>query len=705
MSKQKENNTKLKQIQSSMYEIATAAHTIKDSTNLYKKIHEIIERLMYAGNMYIALYNKHEGTLKFEYYIDNMDDDFIAGTELKLSNKSVTAYCIKKKKPLLLTKKELIDLTNKGVINPVGSISETWLGVPLISQNNIVGVITIQSYDPKYVITENDKEILSFVSELLAMSIEQKKLEQKQQDYQENLENEVDSRTKELFFAKEKAEEATQAKTEFLANMSHELRTPLNAIIGYSEILIEDATENEQNDVVDDLNKILKSGKHLLNLINEVLDLSKIEANRLDINLNDFVLQDVIKMIEEAINPYTTINNNVLNINITNKPINVFSDELKIKQILFNLLTNACKYSTNAEIDFKINVKKINKTDNLNITIKDRGIGIAKDELDLIFDPFTRVNKEKNINIEGTGLGLAITKAYVDLLGGKISVKSKLNMGTTFKCVIPLNYHEKTIIKKTKTISKISNKNKNSFKIFIVDDDIKFLDVISRKLTNLGYSVNTTNSGMNSISKIKKYKPDLIILDIIMPEIDGWTLYSNIKSDTEIKDIPIVIVTIGDYNEMSNEYGAHGFIKKPIEWKSLYGMLMKYKLTPNGNILVVDDDFSTRSLLGKMIKKEGWTVDLAENGKHAFEVLRTKKIELILLDLIMPVMDGFEFLKKIKKIKKYANIPIVVVTSKDLTKDDYDLLKRDVVRIVQKGNYKTNEILEHVNKIIRNKNK
>ena len=154
---------------------------------------------------------------------------------------------------------------------------------------------------------------------------------------------------------------------------------------------------------------------------------------------------------------------------------------------------------------------------------------------------------------------------------------------------------------------------------------------------------------------------------------------------------------------MSNEYGAHGFIKKPIEWKSLYGMLMKYKLTPNGNILVVDDDFSTRSLLGKMIKKEGWTVDLAENGKHAFEILRSKKFELILLDLIMPVMDGFEFLKKIKKIKKYSKIPIVVVTSKDLTKDDYDLLKRDVVRIVQKGDYKTNEILEHVNKIIRNK--
>ena len=346
MSTHQEDNKNLEQIQSSMYEIATAAHTIKDSTNLYKRIHQIIERLMYAGNMYIALYNKKEGTLKFEYYIDNMDDDFIAGTELKLSSKSVTAYCIKKKKPILLTKKELIDLTEKGIINPVGSLSETWLGVPLISQNNIVGVITIQSYDSKYIISENDKEILNFVSELLAMSIEQKKLEKKQLDYQENLEKEVDSRTKELFFAKEKAEEATQAKTEFLANMSHELRTPLNAIIGYSEILIEDALEIKQNTVVDDLNKILKSGKHLLNLINEVLDLSKIEAHRLDINLNDFILQDVIEMIEEAINPYTNINNNILNIKISKRSINVFSDELKIKQILFILLTNECKYSS-----------------------------------------------------------------------------------------------------------------------------------------------------------------------------------------------------------------------------------------------------------------------------------------------------------------------------------------------------------------------
>ena len=207
---------------------------------------------------------------------------------------------------------------------------------------------------------------------------------------------------------------------------------------------------------------------------------------------------------------------------------------------------------------------------------------------------------------------------------------------------------------------------------------------------------------MNEI-KILKFKPDLIILDIIMPDIDGWTLYSNIKDNPKLVDIPIVIVTIGDYNNMSNEYGASGFIKKPIEWKDLYSLLIQYDLTPNGKILVVDDDLSTRTLLEKMISKEGWVVKSAENGEKAFSLLKDNKFELIILDLIMPVMDGFEFLKKIKQYKKYAKIPIIVVTSKDLSKEDYDMLKGDVVRIVQKGSYKTDEILEFVNRSIRNK--
>ena len=691
-------------IQSSMYEIAKAAHTVKDTFNLYEKIHKIITKLMYAENIYIALYDKDLQELKFEYHIDETDPDFKVGTKLKISNKSVTAYCIKRKKPVLLSKQDMLKLTKQKTINPVGLISETWLGVPLITQDNIVGVITIQTYDPKHIITEKDKDILSFVSELLAMSIERNKLEKEQLNYQENLENEVDSRTKELFFAKERAEEATHAKSEFLANMSHELRTPLNAIIGYSEILIEDATDNEQNSVVSDLNKILKSGKHLLSLINEVLDLSKIEANRLDINLSEFKLEDIINMIKDSIVPYTTVNNNTLEVTIPKNTINIFSDELKFKQILFNLLTNACKYSHDSKVLFKVNLKTINKREYLDIRVKDTGIGIAKDELDDIFDPFTRVNKDKNINVEGTGLGLAICKAYVDLLDGKISVKSKLDVGTTFKCQIPLDYHSKNKITKTfKSKDKITITKDRSYKVFIVDDDIKFLDVISRKLNNMGFSVATTNSGVNALSKIKKFKPDLIILDIIMPDVDGWTVYSNIKEESQLEHIPIIIVTIGDYNEMSTDFGASGFIKKPIKWKDLYHMLLQYNLKPNGKVLVVDDDSSTRNLLSKMISKEGWNVKAAVNGEDALDKVKKDKFELIILDLVMPVMDGFEFLKNIKKYKKHSKIPVVVVTSKDLSKEDYDVLKGDVIRIVQKGSYKSDEILDYVNKIIRNK--
>ena len=696
------NDFKLKQ--DSLYEIAKAAHTIKDTFSLYKKIHKIIGKLMYAGNMYIALYDKDSQELKFEYYVDVMDKDFTVGSKLKISNKNVTAYCMGKKVPVLLKKEDLIELTNKKIINPVGSIPETWLGVPLITQNNIIGVITIQSYDPKYIINNNDKDLLSFVSELLALSIERNKLELKQLNYQENLEKEVEFRTKELFFAKEKAEEATLAKSEFLANMSHELRTPLNAIIGYSEILIEDAKENDDHNVVSDLNKVLKSGKHLLSLINEVLDLSKIEANRLDINLGEFKLNNIITMIEDSITPYTKINNNKLKIDVPKKLLTIFSDELKFKQILFNLLTNACKYSDNSTVLFKIKEKIIKGIKYLDVTVKDKGIGISNDEIDDIFDPFTRVNKDKNAHIEGTGLGLAICKAYVDLLGGKITVKSKLNVGSVFSCQIPFDYYSKIKISKTlNQIDTLTESSSQSYKIFIVDDDIKFLDVISRKLSNMGYTVKTTNSGVNALPKISKFKPDLIILDIIMPDIDGWTLYGNIKEQKALSDIPIVIVTIGDYDKMSNDFGASGFIKKPIEWNDLYRLLLNYDLQPNGNVMVVDDDLSTRQLLDKMISKEGLSVTLAVNGDDALKKIKKTNFELIILDLVMPEMDGFEFLKRIKKIKKYSKIPVIVVTSKDLSKEDYDTLKGDVIRIVQKGSYKSDEILQYVNRVIRNK--
>jgi len=696
------NNFKL--IQDSLYDIAKAAHTIKDTFSLYKKIHTIIGKLMYAENMYIALYDKDYQELKFEYYVDVMDKDFTVGSKLKISHKNVTAYCIKKKKAVLLTKNDMVELTNNKIINPVGSIPHTWLGVPLITQNNIIGVITVQSYDSKYDITNKDKDILSFVSELLALSIERNKLELKQLNYQENLEKEVESRTKELFFAKEKAEEATHAKSEFLANMSHELRTPLNAIIGYSEILMEDASENNDSSVVSDLNKILKSGKHLLSLINEVLDLSKIEANRLDINLGEFILDDIVEMIKDSIVPYTKINNNILKINLPSSKIKIFSDELKFKQILFNLLTNACKYSENSTVLFEIKQKTIDKVKCINIKVKDKGIGIAKDELVDIFDPFTRVNKDKNANIEGTGLGLAICKAYIDLLGGEIHVKSKLNVGTTFTCNIPFDYHSQVkLVADSNQIDTLTPGEKQSYKIFIVDDDIKFLDVISRKLSNMGYTVKTTNSGVNALSKIKNFKPDLIILDIIMPDIDGWTVYSNIKEEEDLENIPVIIVTIGDYHNMSNDFGASGFIKKPIEWNDLYQLLLHYDLQPNGNVLVVDDDTPTRELLDKMISREGLSVVTAKNGKDALSKVKKHNFDLIILDLVMPEMDGFEFLKRIKKFKKYSQIPIIVVTSKDLSKEDYDLLKGDVIRIVQKGSYKSDEILNYVNKVIRNK--
>ena len=342
---------------SSLYDITKVAHSATNLDELYKSIHKNISKLMYAENMFIAIHNKEENYISFPYYIDKFDD--FEGTSEEFNASSLTCNCILEGIPILFTKEELLNFSNatsdnKSGIMPKGTISEYWLACPLIIGKKKIGAIVVQSYEKENKLTPEDRDLLNFVSELVAMVIQRKTLEAEQLEYQSNLETKIRERTKELFFAKEKAESAAQAKSEFLANMSHELRTPLNAIIGFCEILIEDATELKQKGVVSDLGKIHKSGIDLLALINDILDLSKIEVRKVDLNISTFNLKDLIESVKTTLEPYAKINNNKININLPDKQIAMRSDELKIRQILFNLLTNACKSSESNQINLSV---------------------------------------------------------------------------------------------------------------------------------------------------------------------------------------------------------------------------------------------------------------------------------------------------------------------------------------------------------------
>jgi len=692
---------------SSLYDIAKVAHSATSLDELYRSIHGNISKLMYAENMFIAIHSEEENVIKFPYYIDKYDN--FEGTSEQFSASSLTCNCILEGIPILFTKEDLLRFSNStsdqnDEIIPKGTISEYWLACPLIIGEKKIGAIVVQSYEKENKLTSEDRDLLNFVSELLAMVIQRKKLESDQLEYQSNLEIKIRERTKELFFAKEKAESAAQAKSEFLANMSHELRTPLNAIIGFCEILIEDATELRQEGVVNDLGKIHKSGIDLLALINDILDLSKIEVKKVDLNISTFKLKDLIKSVETTLEPYAKINNNKIKISLPENEIVLRSDELKIRQILFNLLTNACKNSESNRINLLVAQKIKKKVDFIVFQVEDFGVGISNDKMKDIFEPFHHSDSVDNSKIKGTGLGLAISKRYTELLGGYIDVESEEGSGSIFTAHIIQNIHHD----KENTISSDGDQATEDAlfpekgKILVIDDDINFLDLVDRRLTKEGYLVFTAHNGLNGIDKAKKLVPDIIILDIIMPDIDGWTVYQKIKKIPLLSQIPIIIVTIGDYQKMAKDFGVVDFLSKPIAWDNLNGILEKYKVVSRSkHILVVDDDSSTRTILRKMLIKDGWRVDEAENGKDALDRIEMQVPELILLDLLMPVMDGFNFLKEIKKMESLIKIPIIVITSKDLTLDDYSFLTENVDKVIQKGKYNRQEIIEQIDTSIK----
>ena len=693
-------------LQSSLYKIAQAAHSAQSLHDLYSAIHKIISKLMYAKNFYIAIFDKEKNYLYFPYYVDQKDKELV-NNEVKLEKKSLTGHCLELGVPLLYSKKDIMDLRKLGEVNPIGTISEVWLGTPLTIGEKTIGVIVVQSYDKNKMLTTNDRELLNFVSELVAMVIEKKRLEAEQLEYQTNLERKIRERTKELFFAKEKAESAAQAKSEFLANMSHELRTPLNAILGFCEILIEDATELKQDGVVSDLEKIHTSGIDLLALINDILDLSKIEVKKIDINISSFEMKNLVNSVKTTLEPYAKINRNNIQINLPKKSIVVSSDELKIRQILFNLLTNACKNSEESDINLTITRETVKKDQYIVFKVQDFGVGIPKNKMKEIFEPFNQGNIIDNSKLKGTGLGLTISKTYSELLGGYIHVKSKEGLGSTFTSYILQDYNrdkgksEEYKIVETPQISPFPQKGK----ILIIDDDINFLDLIDRRLSKEGYLIFTANNGKSGLNKANKLVPDIIILDIVMPDMDGWTVYKKLKRTPLLAQIPVIIVTIGDYEKMAKDFGVVDFLAKPIKWKTLNVILSKYIIIGKSkHILVIDDDSATRIILRKMLVKDGWRVDEAENGKVALDRIKKEKPELILLDLLMPVMDGFKFLKVIKGKDSLIDIPIIVITSKDLTADDYSYLAANVDRVIQKGDYTRKEIINRIDVAVKESN-
>jgi signal transduction histidine kinase/CheY-like chemotaxis protein len=598
-----------------------------------------------------------------------------AGMEMKqrqhrvaVGSKSVIGACTASGKPEVVN-----DAAHSPIFSPSPLLPETKseLGLPLKISDRVIGALDIHSTKPG-AFTQAELAVFQILADQISIAIENARAyEISQKAYDE-------------------MRELDRVKNQFLANMSHELRTPLNSVIGFSRVILK-GIDGPINDVQrQDISSIYSSGMHLLNLINEILDMSKIEAGKMELQL-------------ESINIGDVINSSITNASglVKDKPIKIVqeiepnlpmvkADEIRISQVITNLISNAVKFTESGTIT--IGAKRSQSPENkpeLMVTVADSGIGIAPEDQVKLFQRFSQVDDSPTRKTGGTGLGLSICRSLIELHGGRIDLlSSEIGKGSVFYFTLPLEEPKSDI-----DLSQLTHENNI---ILAIDDDAQVISLYERFLQPSGYQVIAEINPENAVARAKELKPMAITLDIMMPGKDGWQVMRNLKQDAETKDIPILICSILEEEDKGISMGAADYLVKPFAQDDLTKAINR--LSSDGQlheILIIDDDVDDLRLTQKMIENSGnFHVETAENGKDALEILTTSTPDMIILDLFMPGLNGFDLLEILKADPRLNKIPVLILTGADLTPEQQTQLSEFGKHLFTKGIVKENELLE-----------
>ncbi|MFD0936688.1 response regulator [Methylobacterium trifolii] len=497
--------------------------------------------------------------------------------------------------------------------------------------------------------------------------------------------------------ARKAAEAANLAKSQFIANMSHELRTPLSAVIGYSEMLGEELEDIGQSALLPDLRKIETAARHLLSLINDVLDISKIEAGHMVASGETFAVSGLIGDVSDATGSLVEKKRNRFVLDVPGDLGAMHQDQTKIRQCLLNLIGNAAKFTEAGTITLAVRREAQFGVDSLSFAVSDTGIGLTREQIGRLFERFAQADESTTRQFGGTGLGLAITRAFCQAMGGEIGVTSEPGQGSTFTIRLPATLPSQPepecpaeAVPDAVPVPDSAHEERDA--VLLVDDDPAARELLQRFLEREGFRVRTASDGRAGLTLARALKPRAILLDVEMPRMDGWAVLHAVRSDPELAGIPVIMTSVVAEQGLGQALGATDYFVKPIDWDRLKGLMDRYR--PKGaaaRVLVVDDDPDGRERLRRTLSRDGWIVDEAENGRIALERVAASRPNLILLDLMMPEMDGFAFLQALRAGAD-GDVPVVVLTAKEITAAEKASLSAQTDRVIAKGSLSLAEI-------------